>query len=133
MSSGIKIYKIDDFIRKNESGEIDFDRSMKIIRELATAAAFHTNHNILIDLRDTTVTTNSMNDILKITIEMARFKSIFKNKIASVIPDNEERLSIAKQFKACLDIKDFQYNFFTDFEDAIEWLSGTTHLGTAND
>ena len=68
MSSGIKIYKIDDFIRKNESGEIDFDRSMKIIRELATAAAFHTNHNILIDLRDTTVTTNSMNDILKITI-----------------------------------------------------------------
>ena len=35
--------------------------------------------------------------------------------------------------KNCLDIKDFQYNFFTDFEDAIEWLSSTTHLGTAND
>ena len=68
---------------------------MKIIQELATAAAFHTNHNILIDLRDTTVDINSMNDILKITIEVARFKSVFKNKIASVIPDDEERLAIA--------------------------------------
>ncbi len=41
MSLGIKIYKIRDFIRKTETGEIDFDRSIKIVRELAAAAAFH--------------------------------------------------------------------------------------------
>jgi LDH2 family malate/lactate/ureidoglycolate dehydrogenase len=47
MSLGIKIYKIRDYIRKTETGEIDFDRSIKICRDLAAAAAFHTDHNIL--------------------------------------------------------------------------------------
>jgi hypothetical protein len=126
MSSEIKIYKIRDFIRKPATGEIDFDRSMKIVRDLATAATFHADHNILIDLRETTVTTKSMSDILNVAVEIARYKSVFKNKIANVIPDDEKRLSIANQFKACLDIKGFQYDFFTDFEDAIEWLSDTT-------
>ena len=47
MSSDIKIYKVKDFIRRNESGEIDFDRSMQIIRDLAVAASFYAGHNIL--------------------------------------------------------------------------------------
>ena len=128
MSSGIKIYKIRDFIRKTETGEIDFDRSIKIVRDLAAGAVFHTDHNILVDLMETTVTAKSVSDILKVAIELARYKSVFKNKIANVIPYDEERLSIAQQFKACLDIKGFQYEFFTDFEDAIEWLSDATLL-----
>jgi hypothetical protein len=40
MSSRIKVYKIKDFIRKSESGEIDFDKSIQIVRELSTALLF---------------------------------------------------------------------------------------------
>ena len=56
MPSEIKIYKVRDFIRKTEAGAIDFDRSVKIIRELAVAASFQAGCNILVDMRETTVT-----------------------------------------------------------------------------
>ena len=42
MLSGIKIYKVKDFIRKTETGNIDLERSKKIVRELAVAAGSHT-------------------------------------------------------------------------------------------
>jgi hypothetical protein len=124
MSSGIKVYKIKDFIRKSESGEVDFDKSIQIVRELSTAAAFHADHNILIDLRKTTASIAGMEDLMKIAMELVQcMPPSFKNKIANVIPSDEERVSFAKMFEACLKIKKFQYRFFTEFEHAIEWLS----------
>ena len=65
MLSGIKVYKVKDFIRKTETGKIDLERSKKIIRELAKAAGSHANHNILIDLRETTVLASSIEDVMK--------------------------------------------------------------------
>ena len=47
----------------------------------------------------------------------------FKNKIANVVPSDADRVSLAKKFEACMNIKHFQYRFFTEFEHAIEWLS----------
>ena len=55
MSLEIKTYKVKDFIRLNESGAIDFARSMEIIHNLAMAASFYSGHNILVDMRDTTL------------------------------------------------------------------------------
>jgi len=43
-----------------------------------------------------------------------------------VVPDNEKRLHIAKQFRSCMLLKGFSYEIFTDFERAIEWLSETS-------
>lgn len=116
----IKIYKVKDFIRLNESGEIDFARSMEIIHNLAMAASFYSGHNILVDLRDTTVAPDTdMSKILRLALEMARYESRLKGRIANVVPKDEKRLSIAKQFKASLDPQGFQYEVFTNFEDAI--------------
>jgi len=123
MLSGIKIYKVKDFIRKTESGNIDFERSKKIVRELANTANSHTDHNILIDLRETTVSVPSIEDIMKIALEFGTYISSFKNKIANIIPDDQKRLIIANRFKACMDIQGFEYEIFTDYESAIEWLS----------
>jgi hypothetical protein len=131
VSTEVIVYKIKDLIRINREGVIDLDRSIRIVHELAAAASFHEDHNILIDSRDTVVIETNMNDLFELTLELARFKSIFKNKIANVIPNNEKRVSIAKKFKACMDLKDFQYEFFTDFESAIEWLSDTTKLNAS--
>jgi hypothetical protein len=129
VSADVKIYQVKDFIRKNEAGEIDIHRSREIIHELAAAASFHANHNILIDMRETTIAReSSMSDILELALEMARYKSVFKGKIANVIPGDERRLSRAKQFRACLDLQGFRYDIFTSFEDAINWLSDITEL-----
>ena len=126
MATKVKIYKIQDFIRFTETGQIDFDRSKKLIEELAVVAAYHADHNILIDLRETTVATANMTDLLQLALHMARHKSLFENRIANVIPPDTERLFMAEQFRACLHIEGFEYDFFTDFESAIEWLSETS-------
>ncbi len=132
MNSNVKIYKIKDLIRVNKEGMLDLDRSKRIVHELAATAAFHADHNILVDLRDTIIAAHSMTDLFDLSLEIARFKSIFKNKMASVIPKDKERISISKKMKACMDIKGFQFQFFTDFEDAIEWLSDTTQLNVTD-
>jgi len=127
--SGIKIYKVKDFIRKTETGNIDLKRSKKIVRELAVAAGSHTDHNILIDLRETSVSAASIEDIMKIALEFGTYISSFKNKIANIIPDDQKRMIIANRLKACMDIQGFEYEIFTDYESAIEWLSKTREIG----
>ena len=129
MASDIKIYKVKDFVRLNESGEIDFDRSMQIIRDLAVAASFYAGHNILVDLRETTIHGESdIGDVLRLALEMARYGAAFKGRIANVVPADEKRLSIAKQFEASLNLQGFTYKVFTTFEDAIDWLSEVTEV-----
>ena len=114
-----------DFIRKNASGEIDSERSIQLVRELSVAANFHADHNILIDLRETTIPTDRVmiDDLMKIVMEFVQFAPSFKNKIANLIPNDADRVSIAKQFEACMTIKNVPYKFFTEFEHAVEWLS----------
>jgi len=128
MLSGIKIYNIKDFIRKTETGKIDLERSKKMVRELAIAAGAHTDYNILIDLRETTVSAARMEDIMKTALEFGTYISSFKNKIANIIPDDPKRMIIANRFKACMDIQGFEYEIFTDYESAIEWLSKTREV-----
>jgi hypothetical protein len=64
-----------------------------------------------------------MDKMMKITMEVVQLLPASGNKIASLVPRDKKRVSIAERFEACMKIKEFQYRFFTDFEDAIEWLS----------
>lgn len=127
-SARVKIYKMKDFLRLTERGEIDVDRSKEIIRRLAVTSAFHVDHNILLDLRETTVKEGSMRDVLEVALEIGRYKSAFKGKLANLLPADEQRLSMARQLKALMDIEGFQYEIFTSFEEAMEWLSDITVL-----
>lgn len=126
MPEKMKIYKIKDFIRKNESGVLSFDQICGIIKEIATAAAFYPENNILLDFRRTTIGGDvDMNHVLKTSLEMGKYKDVLANKIANVIPQDENRFSYAKMTEAAIQIKGIQYKIFTDFESAIEWLSET--------
>ena len=126
MNNEIKIYKIKDFVRKTVSGEIDMNKSMSLVKQFADIAYLHPNHNILVDMRDTEVTSANITDMMKISLELANSLTDFRNKIANVIPDNEERLRTARRFHSCMVLKGFSYEIFTDFEKALEWLSDTT-------
>ncbi len=123
MSSKIKIYRLNDFLRMNESGKMDLDKSIQTVRELSAAAAFHPSHNILIDLRQTTLSNIGMDELLKIVMEFNQLVPNFKNRIANLIPNDKNRISLAKRFEACMEVKQYNYKFFTTYEDAIDWLS----------
>ncbi len=44
MLEGYKIYKIENFIRKTEQGQLDVEKSKGIVRELALASEYHKDH-----------------------------------------------------------------------------------------
>ena len=125
-SARVKIYRMKDLLRLTETGKIDVDRSKEIVRQLAVAASFHADHNILLDLRETTIKEENMNDVLGVALEIARYQAAFKGKLANLLPDDEKRLFVARQLKALMVIKGFQYEIFTNFEEAVEWLSDIT-------
>jgi len=128
MAPEIKVYRIKDFLRMTEEGEIDLDKSIEMVRKLAAIATFNVEHNILIDLRKTKVSFAGMEEVMKITMEFIEcMPPFFPNKIANVIPNEENRESLAKKFELCMNIKNINYKFFTDFEQAIEWLSDISH------
>jgi len=128
MALEVKVYKIKDFLRMTEAGEIDLDKSIAMVRKLAAVATFNAEHNILIDLRKTKVSFAGMEEVMKITMELIEcMPPFFPNKIANVIPNEENRESLSKKFELCMNIKNINYKFFTDFEQAIEWLSDISH------
>ena len=122
MTVSYKIYKVKDFLRRTEKGEINIQKSLNTVAELAIASEFHKDVNILIDLRETE-TTLDFGDLLKVALEFAYYKDCFRNKIAGVIPEDSERIDRAEFFKIGMKAGGFLFDFFTDFEKAIEWLS----------
>ncbi len=127
MPSQIKIYHVNEFIRLNETGIIDVERSKEIIRELAVTASVHEVDNILIDLRGTTIEGGDLSDLLDIAAEFARYKPAFRGKVATVIPADENRVFRAERLRDLIgfDSSTSTYGIFTSFEDAIDWFSET--------
>jgi hypothetical protein len=81
----------------------------------------------LLDLRETTIKEEDMSSVLEVALEIARYKSAFKGKMANLLPDDEKRLFLARQLKVLM-VEEFQYEIFTSFEEAVEWLSDITIL-----
>ena len=127
MPIGIKVYQTKDFIRKTATGTIDRERSLAVVRELATTANYFKGHSILLDLRDTEVEADHA-DGLHVAAEFARQFKSFKNKIAVIIPDTVERMAKAEFMRTCMHLEGFQWEFFMAYEDAIDWLSDITEL-----
>jgi len=105
MVSGIKVYNVKDFVRTTQTGNIDLKRSKQLVRELVKVAGSHSDHNILIDLRETTVSVSNIVDILEVAREFGSSVSSFKNNMQG-----------------------FEWEIFTDYEGAIEWLSETEDI-----
>ena len=122
MSEGYKIYQTKSFIKKIEKNELNIENFKSIIQELATASTIHKDHNLLIDIR-TIIPHKSFADILEIISESTKHLHAFHNRIAVIIANEPDRIARAKFFKAGLKSGNFQFEYFTDYEKAIDWLS----------
>jgi hypothetical protein len=122
MSIGIKVYQTGDFIRKNAKGTIDLERSLEEVRQLGLTTHYFKGHNILLDLRETAVDEDRA-DTLRVAAAFAQYFKSFRNKIAVIIPDAEERMAKAEFMRTCMHLQGFQWEFFMTYEDAIDWMS----------
>jgi hypothetical protein len=125
MSHNIIIYRTGDFIRKTEMGHLDLERSIEIVQQLAEAAGQHSDCDILLDLRDTD-SSIGYTDIMGVAREFVRHRFVFQNKIALIIPENEQRYAKTQILHTCLDLEGFQAEVFVSYEEAIDWLSNMT-------
>ncbi len=128
MARELKVYRINDFIKLTESGEIDKEKTMAIVRELAAVAQLHSHCNVLVDGRETTVAERSFSDAMKLVTEIVHYRPALPNRMATLVPDNPLRLHAAHLIEACLQLQGFKYKVFTEYEAAIEWLADTTEL-----
>lgn len=122
MPKGIKKYSTTDFISTTEHGKPSYAGAELLIRDLAEAADHHRDHDVLIDLRDTQGSLSFL-ELLNLSMNLVQYQSVFTNKLAVVIPDNEDRKEKMEFFKSGLDLVGIQFGYFTDYERAVAWMS----------
>lgn len=125
MAVRYKTYHTRDFIKKTETGTLDLRRSICAVRELAAAAGYHQDYDVVIDLRETE-THWDFGQLITVALEFARYREVFRNRIATIIPNVPERVANAQFFREHMGRQGLLFEYFTDFESAIEWLSVVT-------
>jgi hypothetical protein len=122
MINGHKTYTATDFIATTQHGELDLEKSERVVEDLAAAASYHRDHNVLLDLRETDSRLDFM-DLLNLSTRFVQYKDIFQNKMAVVIPNLKERIEKAEFFAAGLGLVGCEMKHFTDYETAVRWMS----------
>lgn len=128
MTCSLTLYKPSEFIRKTATGELDLERSLQAVHDLAEAAGFHQDSHILIDVRETVSTTSHLEQ-MKLALEFGNYRHIFHNKIALLIPPTSERIEKANLMQRCMEADGFEIKVFIEFEHVIDWLSEVAPLG----
>jgi hypothetical protein len=119
MPTNIRIIHGHDFIKATPEGQLDLEKSKKVLREIASAEAPFGNYEIILDTRKTK-TTMSETDLWYLAVELSNLRKAFLHRTAVLCP--LERFDYAKFFAICAQNRGFQVNAFTSFEEAIEWL-----------
>ena len=95
-----------DYIRRNYSGKLDFDRAINIAKELSTIAYFYPDKNILVDTRKAELSFISANQFIEIAAKFIEYGPNFRKKMAHVIPGNKIYLMIIDSFEKCMKSKE---------------------------
>lgn len=123
----LQIIPARDFVKTTPKGELDLESSKKRLAKIASVISplARTDSETLIDTREANPKM-SATDIWQLAAEFAEHRMAFRNKIAVLIPQND--FDRAKFFELCAQNRGFEVGAFTNFEDAINWLTSFTDL-----
>ncbi len=120
MKAEIKFVKTKDFIKTTASGQLNLEESKYVLARLAVLNTPDNNHDLLIDIRDTT-SVLSLSDIYELVAEVGKQRHAFRAKIAIIIGPQHD-LDKAHFLEMCASNRGFTVNVFEDFEDSVNWL-----------
>lgn len=123
----LQIIKGGDLIKSTASGVLDLKASVEGLVQIAAIGAELRGYNVLIDLRDAN-STLSTSDIFELANNLVEYGDTFRRKTALLGRENKENDQSAF-FENVAHNRGFNVKGFTEFEDAITWLSSTTPLG----
>ena len=122
MPANIRIIHAHDFIKATPEGRLDLEESMKLLTEIASAAAPLVDYHIILDTRKAQ-SEMSVSDLWHLAAELSKnfHKAVSRiPKTAVLCP--RERFDHAEFFALCAQNRGYQVSAFTSFEDALEWL-----------
>jgi hypothetical protein len=102
-------------------GEIDLNNSKQILLRLATINKPPSNHDVLLDFRDTTGRI-TVTDIVMLVEFMIDRRDSFRNKLA-ILTQPGPRYELAAFMELYAGNRGFQVSAFDNFEAAILWLA----------
>jgi hypothetical protein len=120
MPTQVKIIRASDFLVVTPKGQVDFEKSKRLLMTIGSASATLVAHEILLDMRSAQ-SELSATDLWHLAAELSRRRRAFPGKIAVLC-----RFSGSGQaafFALCAQNRGFPVSAFTSFEDAVEWLS----------
>jgi hypothetical protein len=121
MSIDIRIIHAHDFIKATPEGQLDLEKSEKLLMEIASAAAPLIEYEIILDTRKAQVEM-SITDLWYLAAALSNLRKTFLRKKTAVLCPLE-RFGHAEFFALSAQNRGFQVMPFTSFEDAIEWLT----------
>ena len=117
--TNIRIIHASDFIRVTPEGQLDFEKSKKLLKEIESASDSLVDYHIILDTRKAEVEI-SVGELWHLAAEISKFPKVFSRKTAILCP--VEGFDLAKFLALCVQNRGLEIKAFTSFEDTIEWL-----------
>lgn len=121
MPADIRIIHAHEFIEATPEGELDLEKTKKVLLEIAAASAPSNNFDVLLDTRQTD-SEMSVDDMWYLAAELHKSREAFAQKTAVLGP--ADRLDYAAFFALCAQQRGFDVRAFSSLGDAVAWLVG---------
>ena len=127
MPAKVKVVRAKDFLQTTPEGDIDFEASREILRDVAAARRPPADYHVLLDLRRAQWLLNSI-DIYHLAVALAKHKDLRTSKIA-ILALPGASFDHAQFFETCSVNRGMNVDAFTNFEDAIQWFFAAEERG----
>jgi hypothetical protein len=119
MPAAVKVIHARDFIRAQADGSFLFEDSLRLLGDIAAAAADLKDHDVVVDVRHAESRLSAA-DLWTLARKLAEHRHLQLRKTAVLCP--LERFDKASFFAMCAENQGFRIRAFTDYEAAMEWI-----------
>jgi hypothetical protein len=121
MAHDIRLIRLKDFLRTDDTGTIDLQSSKRALKDLAAACAAHANHHVLIDVREATSKMSAV-EVWELARSLEECGLGRDNRIA-IVNHPKDEFDRADFFEWCASNRGYYFRAFRDFENALFWLA----------
>jgi hypothetical protein len=119
MPAAVKVIRARDFIRAQADGSFLIEDSLRLLGDIAAAAAGLKEHDVVVDVRQADSPLSAA-DLWTLAQKLAEYRHVHLRKTAVLCP--LERFDKARFFAMCAENQGYRIRAFTDYEAAMEWI-----------
>ena len=115
----VKVIHGRDFVRAQPAGDLHIEDSLRLLLDIAAAAAKLKEHDVVLDMRHVDSHLSAA-DLWTLAHKLTEYREVFTRKTAVLCP--LERFDKARFFAMSAENHGFNIRAFTDYESAMEWI-----------